>query len=186
MVAESRDAIHYKETLLSDTREELQKVDSKASILLATVGIMLGALVAGAVSESWSPSKITSDGPRTLTWMALILVIAGICVLGAAVKPRVNRANQDRKNLYFFGHIEAYHPTWWMVVRGKEKTEGGFKEFSQDLLHAAKTKYDSRLDDQIWHLSHIVFWKYKLISIAMWMFVVAIVAGVVVIPWIKL
>lgn len=186
MAAESQDEIRYKEVLLSDIREELQKVDSKASTLLATVGIILGALIAGAVSGSWSPSKITSDGPRILTWVALILVIAAVCVLGAAVKPRVNRASQDRENLYFFGHIEAYHPTWWTVARGKEKIEDGFKTFRQDLLHAAKTKYDSRLDDQIWHLSHIVFWKYKLISIAMWILVVASVTGVVVILWIKL
>jgi hypothetical protein len=36
---ESETSLKYREALLGETREELQKADSKASILLATTGI---------------------------------------------------------------------------------------------------------------------------------------------------
>lgn len=173
----------YKEALLADTREELQKVDTKSSILLATVSVIFAALLAGAISGSWSVTKITERGPRTLVDISLILGVIGLGLLGAAVKPRVHRTNQTREHLYFFGHVESFYPQGWKDRRDKKKCEEGKGEFLEAIKIASALNYDGRLDDQIWHLSHLVYWKYKLVSAAMWLFAVSIVLCAAALIW---
>jgi hypothetical protein len=173
----------YKEALLADTREELQKVDTKSSILLATVSVIFAALLAGAVSGSWSVTKIAERGSRILIDISLILGVIGLGLLGAAVKPRVHRTNQTREHLYFFGHVESFYPQGWKGRRDKVKCEEGKGQFFEAIDNASASNYDDRLDDQIWHLSHLVYWKYKLVSTAMWLFAVSIVLCAAALIW---
>ena len=180
---DSQSTARYKESLLADTREELQKVDSKSSILLATVSVIFGALVAGTVSGSWSLGRIFERGPRTLIGISLALGVLGLGLLGAAVKPRVHRVNQTREHLYFFGHVESFYPQIWKHRLNKKRCEEGRSDFAQAIKDASASKYDDRLDDQIWHLSHLVYWKYKLVSAAMWLFALAIVLSVFALFW---
>jgi len=181
--AQSND--RYKEALLVDTREELQKVDTKSSILLATVSVIFAALLAGAISGSWSITKITERWPRALIDISLILGVIGLGLLGAAVKPRVHRTNQTREHLYFFGNVESFYPRGWKGRRDKKKCEEGKGQFLEAIESASASNYENRLDDQIWHLSHLVYWKYKLVSAAMWLFAVSIVLCVAALIWVR-
>ena len=184
-MATAEDRCRYKESLLSETREELQKVDSKSSILLATAGVIVGVFLAGAVGGSWTPDKISQHGPRDLVIIALTLGLAGLCSLGVAVKPRIRRANQDHNRLYFFGHVEAFYPTIWSRLRGRGDLEAARNSFDAAIEEASGSNYERRLEDQVWHLSHIVVLKYRFIAIAMWLFASSIVLSVVALIWVK-
>ena len=148
MASDAQNNDRYKEALLADIREELQKVDTKSSILLATVSVIFAAFLARAISGSWSVTKITERGPRTLVDISLILGVIGLGLLGAAVKPRVHRTNQTREHLYFFGHVESSDPQSWSGRRDKKKCEEGKGQFLE-AINASASRYDHRLDDQI-------------------------------------
>lgn len=180
---DSQSSANYKEALLANIREDLLKVDSKSSVLLATAGVIFGALVAGAVSGSWSLTRISERGPRTLIGLSLALGVVGLGLLGAAVKPRVHRANQTREHLYFFGHVESYYPQNWKHRWDKKRREEGRTDFVQAIKNASASNSEDRLNDQIWHLGHLVYWKYKLVSAAMWLFAVSIVLSVAALIW---
>ena len=159
------------------TREELQKVDSKSSILLATAGVIVGAFLAGVVGGSWSPTRFRSKGLGTSSSLPSRSA-AGLCSLGAAVKPRVRRANQDHNRLYFFVTRRLSYPTFWSRLRGRADMEVARSNFDDAIEKASGSNYEKRLEDQVWHLSHIVMLKYRFITIGMWLFATAIVLSV--------
>jgi hypothetical protein len=48
----------YATSLLSHAREEIDRADAKASILLAASGVGTGALLAGLIAGTWTPLKL--------------------------------------------------------------------------------------------------------------------------------
>ena len=51
----------YTTSLLSSAREEIDRADSKASILLAASGVATGALLAGLMAGNWTPLETPGD-----------------------------------------------------------------------------------------------------------------------------
>jgi hypothetical protein len=165
------DASTYKETLLRETREELARADTKASILLGASAIAFGALFK-------DPDKLNHHTPRTLGWIALALTLVGICFVAAAVKPRLRAKHAKSPRPHYFGDVEAYRPPWGQIWRRRRHLEKARRRFGTELAEAATAaEYEERLTDQIWHLSHIAYRKYRFVSIGMWWYAAGLLVG---------
>lgn len=166
----------YKEGLLQETREELAKADAKASILLAASGIIVAALLA-ADKAPWYPTRLKHA--EVLGWVAVALMIAGVVFIAAAVKPRL-RAKRPLPGVpHYFADVEAYWPRWWQRWHREQLLASGKRDFAAALRSMPAVEGDARLDDQLWNLSHTAYRKYRLVSIGMWLFAVAVVLALV-------
>ncbi len=164
--------------LLRETREELAKADSKASILLAGSGIAFGAVLA-AGDKAWFPDQLTHHSARVVAWIAVAATMLGIILVGAAVKPRLRSEPRRTGRVDYFGDVVTHRPRWWHLLGRKQALAQGREQFSYRLSKASGTDdYRKRLDDQIWHISHIADRKYRLISIGMWLYAVAAISGI--------
>lgn len=169
----------YKEALLAETREELQKADTKASILLAASGIVLGALVTALAAGTWTPSDLAHHDARWSALVAIIIAAFGLCFLEAAVMPRLRSREMAREQLHYFGNVQAYWPAWFRRRKRNALMTIARKQFDDDLRKAATdANYSSRLDDQIWFLGHIAFRKYRFVRNGMWLFALSIAIAV--------
>jgi len=174
------DPTAYKEALLRETREELQKADNKASILLAASGIVFAAVLTAATTIGWDPDRLTVPTARITLWVAIGLITVGIVLIAAAVKPRLRIESATHEEIDYFGDVEAYWPRWWQF-RGRQKQ---IADARQRFVHALSSghqrqRYRERVDDQIWTLSHIAFRKYQLISYGFYSYAAALAAGIV-------
>lgn len=81
----------YMRRLLDETREEVSRADTKASIILAGGGIVVGILLTGFVT-----GDVSIAGERwyvaLLAWAAGALLVGGVAFLGSAVYPRTRGA----------------------------------------------------------------------------------------------
>ena len=100
------DRDEYVAQLLSETREELGRADSKASLLFAVFGVVNGALLAGLISHNWKPSDLAC-GATVVFWVGGALAAAGVLGLGYAVWPRVADPQADGPASYY-GDVVAY------------------------------------------------------------------------------
>jgi hypothetical protein len=164
----------YRGALLAETREELQKADNKASILLAASGIALSALLTAFAAGTWSPSHLTNRDAQFWTWTSMSLALIGLFFIGAAVKPRLRSKETERQVLHYFADVHGFWPKWYRIRRAAALSEG--RAQFDDALEAASTgeNLKLRLDDQIWFLGHIAYRKYRLVDIGLWFFVISI------------
>lgn len=137
----------YATSLLSGAREEIDRADAKASILLAASGVAAGALVAGLAAGTWTPLKL-QVATQWVWWLGVVESAMGICCLALAVYPR------ERKNdsgvpwtVLYYGDVLAYQTTAQLVTA---------------LNRSAEAKIE-RIADQLRHVSWIVDQKYRLI-----------------------
>src|SRR4051794_39744612 len=96
----------YTAQLLAETREELTRADSKASLLFAAFGVVLGALLAGVISHKWQPADLAPVA-TVVFWFGAALAVGGVLGLGYAVWPRIVDEKADWPASYY-GHIVAY------------------------------------------------------------------------------
>ncbi len=110
-----------------------------------------------------------------LVWASIVLATLGIFVLGTAVKPRLRKASlTSNEGLHYFGHVASYAGHWLKLDFAKQRPA----EFDAALAKASNdVNYEQRLRDQIWFLGCIVFRKYKLISVSMWVFAASLACG---------
>jgi hypothetical protein len=171
----------YAEALLRDTRDELAKADAKASILLATSGIGLAALLSNGSDSTWYPNNLAEAAARISAWTALGLTLLGIALVGAAVKPRL-RAKHERTSgkVHYFGDVEAFRPNVWRLRHRNRRCAAARTHFIAALQSVQRqTDYADRLADQVWVLSHVAYRKYRLLSLGMWIYLLALLAGLV-------
>jgi hypothetical protein len=167
------------EMLLDETREELLRADSKASVLLSASGIIVSALLAAALASDWNPAAIADDRAEFLFWAGIGAGAIGVGLLGLAVKPRT-RHHDNRESLAYFGHVVQYSSRGIFKLRTTRQRENatGRTELKQDLQLIGGNTFQ-RVVDQVWTLSRIVQRKYVLISYALWVFALGITACVV-------
>jgi hypothetical protein len=151
----------YAERLLVSSREELNRADTKASILLAAAIAIIAAVVAGAVAGDWSPTKLTVWS-ALLWWVSTGLVGLAVLLLAGAVYPRTSRRKNGPPDLV------AYYAD---VVR--------FSDHSalQAALEWSAHQDLDRLTDQVYHVCYIVRRKYRLIAAGMWTLLAATAGG---------
>ena len=169
----------YKEVLLRETREELARADTKASILLAASGIALAALLSRGNAAGWYPEKLAHHAARVLIWVSLGLLLVGVAFVGSAVKPRLRTRHDKPAKPQYFADVEAYRPGWWRRRHRKQLLHERRREFAKALAGMSASDADERLNDQIWTLSHIAFLKYQLIKLGMWLYATAVVIALV-------
>jgi len=138
-------------TLLAETREELDRADRKAQILLAAAGIGVSAVLGGIAAGRWSPFVL--EGASAVSWWAgAAVVLVGMLLLALAVFPRIKHSHPQGKVAYF-GHVASY-PT-------VDALEAALRDTATDLHR--------RTLDQLLTISGIVVRKYRLISSGLWM-----------------
>lgn len=170
------DSQGYKERLLGETRDELAKADGKASILLAASGIAATALLTVGSTASWYPGKLKHAPAPLLAWLAVGFTVAGIMLIGAAVKPRL-RPGRRGTVPHYFGDVEAYYPRWWQWRSRKRLLQAGRHAFDAAIGQLPPDEYEKRLEDQIWILSHSAYRKYRFVAAGIWLFGMASVAA---------
>lgn len=79
--------VSYLTDLLASTRDELNRADSKAALLLAAVGVIIGALVGCFTSSHWTPMSL-GVGEQALWWVGVAAATVGVFLVSASVYPR--------------------------------------------------------------------------------------------------
>jgi MFS family permease len=133
-----------------ETREELAKADAKATTLTSIVGLILGALLAGAIAGDFSPQQF-SNRVEWLFWTGVGLALAAEIALCSAIFPRIE-SMESREALLYFGHVAQFETR---------------ERFRSALLNA-DTEFE-RLTDQVYVLSKTVVRKYGLIRLGLFL-----------------
>ncbi|MFI6479339.1 Pycsar system effector family protein [Nonomuraea sp. NPDC050663] len=152
-------AVAYGSKLLSEAREELNKADSKAQVLLGVVGIGLGAIAGGLLAGSWKPQDL-ADSVEWLWWAGVVAALASVGVLSGAVYPRLDRRNNSGRIMYF--HDVSHFRT--------------VDDVTTALRQSAELDLE-RVTHQLLRLSRIATRKYRLIRWGFWLAVVAALAS---------
>lgn len=76
------------EDLLDETRDEINRADSKANLLLTGAGLAVAALAAGLISGQINPVQ-GRGAVQVLAIASATLLFAGLVAVGAAVFPRL-------------------------------------------------------------------------------------------------
>jgi Family of unknown function (DUF5706) len=152
-------AITSAEPVLAAVREELNRADTKTSILLAATAAVIAAILAGTVAGDWSPTQLT--GWREVLWWAATAV-AGVAVLllAAAIYPRTKRQRGGRSDaIAYYGDVVIF---------------SDHQELRAALERSARRDMD-RLTDQVYQVGRIVVRKYRLLAAGMWALLVSAV-----------
>lgn len=147
-------AREYAATLLVEARDELNRADQKAAILLAAVGVGVGAILAGLISADWHPSMLGLPWAGIWTLGALA-VLAGVVVLVWAIYPRTTRGRYDEASLFYFRQAARV---------------GSVDDLERELRRSSENTF-RRSADQVWRISQVVESKYRAVSIAIWLIV---------------
>jgi hypothetical protein len=148
----------YVRRLLDETREEVVRSDTKASIVLAGAGIVLGILLTGFVT-----GDVSLSGERwfvaVLVWVAGVALTGGVLLVGLAVYPRTRGA-------------EAGHGRWFAEIEQYGQDEAALSTAVQaDANDGARDLHQARV------LAGIVGRKYRLTKAGMWSLGVGLVAS---------
>ncbi|MEU0482414.1 Pycsar system effector family protein [Streptosporangium sp. NPDC006013] len=156
--AAEENACAYGTQLLQETREELNRADTKAQVLLGIVGIGLGGVIGGLLAGSWSPFEL-SNNIEWLWWAGAAAALASVVMLAGAVYPRLDRRKRSDAVMYYAD-----------VIRFESATV-----VSSALMRSSALDLE-RIADQLYRVSHIVSRKYRLIRWGFWLLLSGMVA----------
>src|SRR5919107_1698707 len=91
------------EVLLRESREELERIDLKASILLSVCSLALAALVHAAAYLHWDPRDLVVF--QWFLWSGMVLGGFALVALAAAVWPRLGHGGEG---ITYFGHVARF------------------------------------------------------------------------------
>lgn len=148
------------ESLVQEARYELAQAEAKAVWLLSASVIALGAVLSGAESGSWSPSKLGSPVAEVILWASLAAAGAGVYWLAHSLLPRF-RNDGNRDKLAYFGHAAAFG------FDSKDRQEIRANLGAALVQASTKTGNLDRLADRVFDISTIVLTKYRRIRRAM-------------------
>jgi MFS family permease len=135
--------------LLRESREEVVRADTKASIVFGLLGVALGVVLAGLIAGDWSPAGLRAE-VEWLFWVGAAASLGSMVLLGSAIWPRITHL-EDREEVAYFGHVAAY--------RRRE-------QFREAVLRQSERDPDGRTVDQVHAISGIAMRKYRLIQLA--------------------
>lgn len=136
--------------MLVEARAEVALADTKASILLAALGLGFSALFGGLIAGDWDPSVL--HGSRSIFWWTgALFAIGSVAVSAAAIWPRYSNSPGLHDEIYYWGHVAQYDTLAEFTDAVKDS----------DLTPAMRTRH------QLWHLSRLVARKYLLVRIAL-------------------
>jgi hypothetical protein len=135
--------------MLAEARDQVTHADQKASLILAALGIGLGALLGGMLSGDWNPTLLRGFG-EVLWWVGAALAALAVLASAASVWPRYSRADLSQ-GIRYWGHVATYRSLAALSTALDENPS----------LERDRTRY------QLWQLSRIADTKYRLVRIAM-------------------
>lgn len=144
------------EALLRESREELERIDLKASILLSVCSLALAALVHAAAYLHWDPRELV--GFQWFLWLGMTFGVAALVALAAAVWPRLGRGEGE---ITYFGHVAQFKELEELISALDKEVSAN--PSSTD--HAAK---------RLLAMSRIIYDKYRYIRWGMGLFGVAV------------
>jgi hypothetical protein len=100
---EVRDALV--EALLRESREELERIDLKASILLSVFGLALVGLAHAVAFEEWDPRNLGAF--QWFLWSGVVFAGAALVALAGAVWPKLAHGKGE-EGLTYFGHVAQH------------------------------------------------------------------------------
>jgi hypothetical protein len=131
--------------MLDEARIEVSFADHKASMVLAALGIGLGALFGGILAGDWNPRA--QEGLDELVWWIGAVLAAGSVLLAAcAVWPRYSK-HTPGDGVYYWGHVARF---------------SSLEQLSEHMERTPPLLVD-RTRHQLWEMSRIVSFKYRLI-----------------------
>lgn len=156
MISRSKRHTVLAEQILCEAREELARADGKSSLLLAAVGVALGAIIAAVVAGDWTPFDL-APCVQWLWWVGSASGIGAVVALAHSVYPRTTyRGARVPSIIAYFGDVVA--------------TPAG--QLEANLIRTAK-RADTRVLDQLKIISGIVDRKYRGIQLGLWLVAVA-------------
>src|SRR5215212_10747896 len=145
------------EVLLRESREELERIDLKASILLSVCSLALAALVHAVAYLHWDPRALV--GFQWFLGAGMALGARALVALAAAVWPRLGHGGEGE--ITYFGHVTRFG--------GLEELIAGLdKEASR---HATRSDHSAK---RLLALSRIIYDKYRYIRWGMGLFGVCV------------
>jgi MFS family permease len=149
----------YLADLLADTREELTRADTKAALILAATGVVIGALLAGLFGGKWTPFYL-NNRIQWLWWLGVASAAFGVFSIAAAVYPLIRRRGAAHPGVpAYYGDVIEYET---------------IDAFRHAIEKAPKPR--ERLIDQTFVVSRIVQRKYVLLRRGLRCLLLAIVA----------
>ncbi|MFI6708496.1 Pycsar system effector family protein [Nonomuraea sp. NPDC050478] len=152
-------ALVHATRLFGEAREELNRADTKAQVLLGVAGVGVGAVTGGFLAGNWSPLML-DPGVRWLWWCGAACALGALFCLANAVYPRLTHR---AFGITYFGDVRRYRSTAEITDALRESDSEG------DL---------AALAEQIRVVSMIVTRKYGLIRWGFWLLLVSVVATV--------
>lgn len=144
------DALLFGRALLVEVREELARADTKASILLAVVAIVLGFAASNPPTAAPAPGVVLATLWLWTWWAGLALTLCGTGLLISAVYPRTGHARTPAGRVYFFGDAKPFTD----------------REALREAVEATSRGELDRVVDQLFVLSASVARKDRLIQLA--------------------
>ena len=143
--------------LLDETREEVSRADTKASIVLAGSGVVVGILLTGLVTGD---VDLKGEGGivSVLAWIAGVLLVGGVGFVGSAVYPHTKGAEPGHAR--WFAEIAQYEDEATLAEAAQADQADGGRD-----LHQARV------------LAVIVARKYRLTKFGMWLLAIGFAAG---------
>ncbi|MER6547373.1 Pycsar system effector family protein [Streptomyces sp. NPDC001250] len=93
------------ERLLAELRDEIARADTKASVLVAALGMAAGVFTGLVAGKNWSPSRLSAPG-TALWWAGSTALALSLVALLLAVLPRFRSgAWAEGRPLCYFGDI---------------------------------------------------------------------------------
>jgi hypothetical protein len=138
--------------LLRESREELERIDLKASILLSVCSLSLAALVHAAAYLHWDPRDLV--GFQWFLWSGMALGACALVSLAAAVWPRLGKGEEG---ITYFGHVARFE--------GLEELSAGLDEEAS--RHPSHSDHAAK---RLLALSRIIYDKYRFIRWGMGLF----------------
>ncbi|MGW2423645.1 Pycsar system effector family protein [Streptomyces sp. NPDC001709] len=94
------------ERLLTELREEIARADTKASVLVAALGMTAGVFTGLVAGKNWSPGRLSAPGTG-LWWAGATALALSLVALLFAVLPRFRSGTwAEGRPLCYFGDIQ--------------------------------------------------------------------------------
>ncbi|MBB6344197.1 hypothetical protein FHU36_000706 [Nonomuraea muscovyensis] len=141
--------------MFAEAREELNRADMKAQVLLGIAGVGIGAVAGGLLAGNWSPVRL-HPGLQWLWWVGAACALGALACLAGAVYPRLTKR---ALGLAYFGDVRRYRSA---------------REIAEALHRHGEDDDLTRLAEQIQAVSVIVGRKYRLIRWGFWLLLASV------------
>lgn len=155
--ATNRSAEDLGAQLLAETRDEIGRADSKAFTMLAAVVVVAGLFASAILSGTWSPRKL-AIASEVLWWLGTAAFGAGIVLLSLVIYPSIDTKTR-RPSISHFAQMRYFARS--------EELQRAIERGARDQL--------PRVSGQLLALSKLAARKYKLTSLSICCFGVAVV-----------